>query len=53
MPRDILLVCNTSGGTTDLRLIEVVDSDLYLLSLKQVNTMKGVGIRSTMIDRTF
>ena len=50
---DILLVCDAGGGTTDLGLIEVVDSDPNLPSLKQVNAVKGVGIGSTMIDRAF
>jgi hypothetical protein len=50
---DILLVCDAGGGTTDLGLIEVVDSDPHLSSLKQVNAVKGVGIGSTMIDRAF
>jgi hypothetical protein len=52
-PGDILLVCDAGGGTTDLGLIEVVDSDPHLPSLKQVNAVKGVGIGSTMIDRAF
>lgn len=50
---DVLLVCDAGGGTTDLGLLEVVDSDPNLPSLKQVNAVKGVGIGSTMIDRAF
>jgi len=50
---DVILVCDAGGGTTDLGLLEVIDSDPNLPSLKQVAAVKGVGIGSTMIDRAF
>jgi hypothetical protein len=50
---DVILVCDAGGGTTDLGLLEVIDSNPNLPSLKQVAAVKGVGIGSTMIDRAF
>jgi molecular chaperone DnaK (HSP70) len=51
--KDILLICDAGGGTTDLGLVEILDPDVNKPSLHQVAAVKGVGIGSTMIDRAF
>jgi len=51
--KDIILICDAGGGTTDLGLIEVHDANPKLPLLKQVAAVKGIGIGSTMIDRAF
>jgi hypothetical protein len=51
--RDIILICDAGGGTTDLGLIEVHDANPKQPILKQVAAVKGIGIGSTMIDRAF
>jgi hypothetical protein len=48
---DILLICDAGGGTTDLGLIEILDTDPNKHSLRHVATVRGIGIGSTMIDR--
>lgn len=51
--KDIILICDAGGGTTDLGLIEVHDANPAQPLLKQVAAVKGIGIGSTMIDRAF
>ncbi|TVY50244.1 hypothetical protein LCER1_G008257 [Lachnellula cervina] len=51
--KDIILICDAGGGTTDLGLIEVHDANPKQPLLKQVAAVKGVGVGSTMIDRAF
>lgn len=51
--RDVILICDAGGGTTDLGLIEILNADANKPTLKQVNAVKGIGIGSTMIDRAF
>jgi molecular chaperone DnaK (HSP70) len=50
---DIFLVCDAGGGTTDLGLVEIVQADPGVPTLRQVAAVQGVGIGSTVIDRAF
>ncbi|KAI4276552.1 MAG: hypothetical protein L6R38_005639 [Xanthoria sp. 2 TBL-2021] len=51
--KDILLVCDAGGGTTDLSVLEVSDTSTNALSLKQLDVVFGATIGSAAIDYDF
>ncbi|KAF2760339.1 hypothetical protein EJ05DRAFT_280146 [Pseudovirgaria hyperparasitica] len=50
---DILLVCDAGGGTTDLSVLRVMNTDGGSLRLDQLDMVHGEAIGSTAIDRSF
>ncbi|KAL8901352.1 MAG: hypothetical protein Q9207_005247 [Kuettlingeria erythrocarpa] len=51
--RDILLVCDAGGGTTDLSVLGVSGTDTSSLSLEQLDVVFGATIGSAAIDYDF
>ncbi|KAL8708980.1 MAG: hypothetical protein Q9220_006188 [cf. Caloplaca sp. 1 TL-2023] len=51
--QDILLVCDAGGGTTDLSVLAVSDTQTNALSLKQLDVVFGATIGSAAIDYDF
>ncbi|EON62947.1 hypothetical protein W97_02173 [Coniosporium apollinis CBS 100218] len=51
--RDILLVCDAGGGTTDLSVLRVTDTQSDTLSLQQLDVVFGETIGSAAIDYAF
>ncbi|KAL8953632.1 MAG: hypothetical protein Q9222_000518 [Ikaeria aurantiellina] len=51
--QDILLVCDAGGGTTDLSVLAVSDTQTTALSLKQLDVVFGATIGSAAIDYDF
>lgn len=51
--RDILLVCDAGGGTTDLSVLAVSDTGTSSLSLEQLDVVFGATIGSAAIDYDF
>ena len=51
--RDILLICDAGGGTTDLSVLRVTDTAGQSLSLEQLDVVFGATIGSTAIDYDF
>ncbi|KAI4281717.1 MAG: hypothetical protein L6R35_005580 [Caloplaca aegaea] len=51
--RDILLVCDAGGGTTDLSVLGVRDTGTSSLSLEQLDVVFGATIGSAAIDYDF
>ncbi|CAO1605257.1 hypothetical protein XANCAGTX0491_008779 [Xanthoria calcicola] len=51
--KDILLVCDAGGGTTDLSVLQVSDTSTNALSLKQLDVVFGATIGSAAIDYDF
>ena len=51
--KDILLVCDAGGGTTDLSVLEVSNTSTSTLSLKQLDVVFGATIGSAAIDYDF
>ncbi|KAL8663144.1 MAG: hypothetical protein Q9168_008140 [Polycauliona sp. 1 TL-2023] len=51
--RDILLVCDAGGGTTDLSVLRVTDTQRGSLSLEQLDVVFGATIGSAAIDADF
>ncbi|KAL8731719.1 MAG: hypothetical protein Q9181_004200 [Wetmoreana brouardii] len=51
--RDILLVCDAGGGTTDLSVLGVSDTQTDALSLQQLDVVFGANVGSAAIDYDF
>ena len=51
--RDLLLICDAGGGTTDLSTLRVVDTAIRVLSLQQVDVVQGANVGSAAIDDDF
>ena len=51
--RDVLLVCDAGGGTTDLSVLRVTDTGSQSLSLEQLDVVFGATIGSAAIDYDF
>ncbi|KAL8732759.1 MAG: hypothetical protein Q9166_002540 [cf. Caloplaca sp. 2 TL-2023] len=51
--KDILLVCDAGGGTTDLSVLTVSDTTTDALSLQQLDVVFGATIGSAAIDYDF
>ena len=51
--RDVLLVCDAGGGTTDLSVLRVTDTGGQALSLEQLDVVFGATIGSAAIDSDF
>ncbi|OCK79537.1 hypothetical protein K432DRAFT_426449 [Lepidopterella palustris CBS 459.81] len=51
--RDILLVCDAGGGTTDLSVLRVTDTQSQSISLEQLDVVFGETIGSAAIDYDF
>ena len=51
--RDVLLVCDAGGGTTDLSVLRVTDTGNHSLSLEQLDVVFGATIGSAAIDNDF
>jgi len=51
--RDILLVCDVGGGTTDLSALRVTGTGSGSLSLEQLDVVFGANLGSAQIDRGF
>ncbi|KAL1619656.1 hypothetical protein SLS54_006593 [Diplodia seriata] len=51
--RDILLVCDAGGGTTDLSVLKVVSNQSQWMSLQQLDVVFGETIGSAAIDNDF
>ena len=51
--RDVLLVCDAGGGTTDLSVLRVTDTGTQSLSLEQLDVVYGANIGSATIDNDF
>ncbi|KAF4544176.1 HSP70 family protein [Lasiodiplodia theobromae] len=51
--RDILLVCDAGGGTTDLSVLKVVTNQSQWMSLQQLDVVFGETIGSAAIDNDF
>lgn len=51
--RDVLLVCDAGGGTTDLSVLAVSDTGTSSLSLEQLDVVFGATIGSAAIDYDF
>jgi hypothetical protein len=50
---DVFLTCDAGGGTTDLALSLVTTGIGGILTLKQIATVDGINVGSTLIDRDF
>ncbi|KAF2489449.1 hypothetical protein BU16DRAFT_472014 [Lophium mytilinum] len=53
LERDILVVCDVGGGTTDLSALRVTDTGSGSLSLEQLDVVFGANLGSAQIDRGF
>ncbi|KAF2237112.1 hypothetical protein EV356DRAFT_496637 [Viridothelium virens] len=51
--RDLLLICDAGGGTTDLSTLRVTDTAIRVLSLEQVDVVEGANVGSAAIDDDF
>ena len=51
--RDLLLICDAGGGTTDLSTLRVTDTAIGALSLQQVDIVEGTNVGSAAIDNDF
>lgn len=51
--RDVLLLCDAGGGTTDLSVLRVTDTGSLSLSLEQLDVVFGATIGSAAIDFDF
>ncbi|KAL8824180.1 MAG: hypothetical protein Q9170_008232, partial [Blastenia crenularia] len=51
--QDILLVCDAGGGTTDLSVLRVTDTQTFALTLQQLDVVFGATIGSAAIDYDF
>ncbi|KAL8932065.1 MAG: hypothetical protein Q9216_006978, partial [Gyalolechia sp. 2 TL-2023] len=51
--KDILLVCDAGGGTTDLSVLSVSDTQTNALTLRQLDVVFGATIGSAAIDYDF
>ena len=51
--RDVLLVCDAGGGTTDLSVLRATDTTGETLSLEQLDVVYGDSIGSAAIDAGF
>ena len=51
--RDIILVCDMGGGTTDVNVLVVENIQEEDITLKQLDVVQGRNIGSAQIDRTF
>lgn len=51
--RDVLLVCDVGGGTTDLSALRVTGTGSGSLSLEQLDVVFGANLGSAQIDRGF
>ncbi|KAI9704654.1 MAG: hypothetical protein M1820_005402 [Bogoriella megaspora] len=51
--RDLLLICDAGGGTTDLSTLRVSDTAIGALSLQQVDVVDGANVGSAAIDQDF
>jgi hypothetical protein len=50
---DTFLCIDAGGGTTDLALMQVTSMNEKLPSMQQIDSVKGVGLGSSLIDRAF
>ena len=51
--RDLLLICDAGGGTTDLSTLRVTNTAIRALSLQQVDVVEGANVGSAAIDHDF
>ncbi|KAE9379840.1 hypothetical protein N431DRAFT_552160 [Stipitochalara longipes BDJ] len=51
--RDVLLVCDVGGGTTDLNVLRVVNTVGESLNLEQMDVVQGATIGSVQLDEAF
>ncbi|KAI9662318.1 MAG: hypothetical protein M1821_008485 [Bathelium mastoideum] len=51
--RDLLLICDAGGGTTDLSTLRVTDTAIGVLTLQQVDVVQGANVGSAAIDSDF
>jgi hypothetical protein len=51
--KDVILVCDMGGGTTDINVLEVEKIEEEDITLKQLDVVQGRNIGSAQIDRKF